>query len=602
MNIWKFLETVIKYIYPYKWMALFLICGRIFEAVFNAGIGVSFKFIIDQAIIQQNYDLLILILLLLSGGAILLTIISLLVDYFDARFSIVISNRIRQDLFNHLQTLSMEFFGTNSAGNIVNCFIADVEKVDYSIIQGMTVIFLNISNIIFSCTYLFYLNWQLALVSSIGLIFCALAPSVIIGFATEPTYELRQKEGYIASVIEENILSQPVIKIFGLEKRISEDFTTQLAELQAVYINSKFLSYLVQRVPEITFILVQIIVLGISAAMTYWHWISVGTLVSNQVVLIGLHSSINYFSWGLPHLVNGAAGMQRIEDILQEVPQIQDIPEAVELENFAQEIYFDNVSFKYSEDRGGIANLSFKINKGDFTVFVGTSGAGKSTIVNLLTRFYQPDSGKILLDGVDLSQATIKSLRSQIGLVSQEVILFNCSVRENIRMGNLEATDEQVEASAKAAEIHDFILTLPQGYDTSVGDRGGQLSGGQKQRIALARALVRNPSILILDEATSALDPITEAEIISTLEQIAKERTVIVITHRLTQVLRANMIFVLENGYLVASGSHADLIEQEGLYSSLWQVVSRSTQPNSVVQSLVKLELEYEALSIPWDS
>jgi len=191
-----------------------------------------------------------------------------------------------------------------------------------------------------------------------------------------------------------------------------------------------------------------------------------------------------------------------------------------------------------------------------------------------LTRFYDPQEGKILFDGVDLSQVTVKSLRSQIGLVSQDVILFNDSLRQNIRMGFLEATDEQVETAAKAAEIHDFILSLPQGYNTTVGDRGGQLSGGQRQRIALARALVRNPAILILDEATSALDPVTEAEILTTIEQIAKERTIIVITHRLTQALRADVIFVLENGGIVASGSHSDLLAQNGLYSTFWQVVS----------------------------
>ncbi len=574
MNIIGFIKTVSKYIYHYKWIALFLIIGRIFEAAFNAGIGISFKFIIDQAIIPQNYDLLILILLFLGVGAILLSIIILLIDYFDARFSILILNKLREDLFAHIQSLSMDFFGRNSAGNIVNRFLADAEKVEYGVIQGLTVIFLNSSNMIFSGIYLFYLNWKLAILSSIGLIICAFAPSIIIRFATDVGYELREKEGYIANVIEENILSQPVIKIFGLETKMSGGFTAQLEELQQIYIKSKFLSYLVQRIPEITFILVQIIILGISAIMTYWHWISVGTLVANQVLLIGLNSTINYFSWGLPHLVNGAAGMQRIEDILQEVPKIQDAPEAVDLQPFEQSIYFDNVSFKYGENGRGIENLSLKICQGDFAVFVGASGAGKSTIVNLLTRFYDPQQGKILFDGVDLRHASVKSLRSQIGLVSQDVILFNDSLRQNIRMGNLEATDQQVEAAAKAAEIHDFILSLPQGYNTPVGDRGGQLSGGQRQRIALARALVRNPAILILDEATSALDPVTEAEILTTIEQIAKERTIIVITHRLTQALRANVIFVMENGGIVASGSHSDLLVQNGLYSTFWQVVS----------------------------
>jgi ATP-binding cassette subfamily B protein len=575
MGIFQFIKIAIKYIYPYKWIGLFLIFGRIFEAIFNTGIGVSFKFIIDRAIIPQDYDLLILVMWLMGGGTILLVGTILLIDYFDATLSILVTNQLRKDLFIHIQNLSMDFFGRNSAGNLVNRFLSDAEKVDSGIIQGMTVIFLNLTNILLSGAYLFFLNWQLALITAIGLLICGFAPTLIIRYATEISYELRQKEGRVASSVEENILSQPVIKIFGLEKRMSDSFTSQLIDFQQVYVKSKFLSYLVQRIPEITFILVQITVLGIGTAMTFWDLISVGTLVSNQILLIGLLSTVNYFSWGLPYLVNGAAGMQRIQEILQEVPTIQDRQDALVLQPFQQSICFENVSFKYSEEGRGIENLSLTINRGDFVVFVGSSGAGKSTIVNLLTRFYEPQSGKILVDGVDLSLVSLRSLRSQIGLVSQEVILFNDSLRQNIRMGNLEATDEQVEAAAKAAEIHDFILTLPHGYDTPVGDRGGQLSGGQRQRIALARALVRDPAILILDEATSALDTITESEILATLQKFARERTVIIITHRLTQALQADMIFVLEQGRIVSCGCHNDLIEQQGLYFNLWQLVTK---------------------------
>jgi ATP-binding cassette subfamily B protein len=298
----------------------------------------------------------------------------------------------------------------------------------------------------------------------------------------------------------------------------------------------------------------QLIVLSIGAVMTYRNIISVGTLTSFQVLLVGLNLNILGLTSSIPAFIDGVAGLQRISDILSETPAIQEAPDAIDLPHFSSDINFDDVTFSYSQDRGGVKNLSLKIRQGDFAVFVGQSGAGKSTIVNLLTRFYDPDKGRILFDGIDLRHATVRSLRSQIGLVSQDVILFNCSVRENIRMGYLEATDEQVEAAAKAAEIHKFILSLPQGYDTPVGDRGGQLSGGQRQRIALARALVRNPAILILDEATSALDPATEAEILATIERITKERTVILITHRMAHALRADVMYVLENGSLVVSG------------------------------------------------
>ncbi|WP_341736126.1 ABC transporter ATP-binding protein [Microcoleus sp. CAWBG640] len=551
--IW-FFKTLNKYIASYKWQFILLFLCLIFDAAFDSVFRASLKFIIDAAIVPQNYSLLVLILSLLVVGAILYACIGLLGIFLGARLGILITNNIRHSLFQHLQSLSMEFFGRRSAGDIVNCLIADVQKVENGVItMGLTVVVLELSNFLFSLVFLFFLNWQLALLSLIGLTICTLAPAKIASLATEVGYKLLQKEGQIASVVEENILSQTVVKIFGLENQMTKDFSTDLNDLKQVYVRATFLSYLVQKVPMIGFVMTQLIVLSIGAVMTYRNIISVGTLTSFQVLLVGLNLNILGLTSSIPAFIDGVAGLQRISDILSETPAIQDAPDAIDLPHFSSDIYFDDVSFSYSQDRGGVKNLSLKIRQGDFAVFVGQSGAGKSTIVNLLTRFYDPDKGRILFDGVDLRHATVRSLRSQIGLVSQDVILFNCSVRENIRMGYLEATDKQVEAAAKATEIHQFILTLPQGYDTTVGDRGGQLSGGQRQRIALARALVRNPAILILDEATSALDPATEAKILTTIERITKERTVIFITHRMANALRADVTYVMENGGLVVS-------------------------------------------------
>ncbi|HEY9812939.1 MAG TPA: ABC transporter ATP-binding protein [Candidatus Sericytochromatia bacterium] len=553
MNLIWFIKELNKYIDPYRWLAILLIARGLFEAAFDSSIRISLKFIIDAAIIPQNYRLLALILLLLGGGAILFVFIGLLGDFWATRFSISVINNIRYSMFERLQNLSMEFFGRRSAGDIVNCFSADTEKVENSLTYGLIMI-LELGSILFSAIFMFSLNWQLGLISCMGLTFCTLAPAKVGQKATQQNYQLREEEGQIANVVQENILSQSVVKIFGLQARTLNNFSKDLHKLKKVYVQAKFSSYLVQRIPTLVFVFVQLAIISIGAVMTYWNWISVGTLVSYQVLLVGLNLNILSFTFSLPHLIDGVAAMQRINLLLAEVPQVQDAPDAIDLPHFQSDIYFDNVSFSYSKDRGGVKNLSLKIRQGDFAVFVGHSGAGKSTIVNLLARFYDPDKGRILFDGVDLRQATIRSLRSQIGLVSQEVILFNGSVRENIRMGYLEASDKEVEAAAKSAEIHNFILTLPQGYDTPVGDRGGQLSGGQRQRIALARALVREPAILILDEATSALDPATEAEIMTTLEHIAKKCTVIVITHRMAHALRADTVFVMDKGCLVVSG------------------------------------------------
>jgi ATP-binding cassette, subfamily B, bacterial len=574
--IW-FFKTLNKYIASSKWQFILLFICLIFDSAFDSIFRASLKFIIDAAIVPQNYGLLVLILSLLVVGAILYICIGLLALSLGARLGILITNNIRRSLFQHLQNLSMEFFGRRSAGDIVKCLITDAQKVENGLItMGLTVVILQLSNLLFSTIFLFLLSWQLAVLSLIGFTICTIAPAKIASLASESNYQLMQTEGQIASTLEENILSQSIVKLFSLESKIYQDFDSHLNNLQAVYVRARFLLYLAYRIPLMGFVLTQLVVLSVGAAMTYSNLLTVGTLVSFQILLMGLNLNIMGLTSALPEFIEATAALRRINDILSEIPAVQDAPDAINLPHFERDIYFDNVTFSYSKERGGVKNLSLKIRQGDFAVFVGQSGAGKSTIVNLLTRFYDPDKGRILFDGIDLRHATVRSLRSQMGLVSQDVILFNCSVRENIRCGYLDATDEQVEAAAIAAEIHQFILTLPQGYDTPVGDRGGQLSGGQRQRIALARALVRNPAILILDEATSALDPATEADILATIEHIAKERTVIMITHRINHALRANKIFVLEHGTIVASGSHADLMQQEGLYAALWQQSHRT--------------------------
>ena len=552
MNVIWFFNELNKYIAPYRWLAIVLIARGLFEAAFESSIRMSLKFIIDAAIIPQNYRLLVLILLLLGGAAILFVFVGLLGDFWATRFNISVINNIRHSMFVRLQNLSMEFFGRRSAGDIVNCFSADTEKLENSLAYGLIII-LELGSILFSAIFMFSLNWQLGLISCIGLTFCTLAPAKIGQKATDQTYQLRDKQGQIANVVQENIISQAVVKLFGLQPRTINNFSKDLLDLKKVYVQAKFSSYLVQRIPTLVFVFVQLAVISIGAVMTYRNMITVGTLVSFQVLLVGLNLNILSFTFSLPYLIEGIAAMQRISVLLAEVPQVQDAPDAIELPHFSQEIRFENVTFNYSSERKGIDNLSLTIKQGNFVVIVGESGAGKSTIVNLLTRLYDPDKGSILFDGIDLRSCTQKSLREQMGLVSQEVILFNTSIRENIRMGYLEATDEQVETAAKNAEIHDFILTLPQGYDTPVGDRGGQLSGGQRQRIALARALVRNPAILILDEATSALDPATEVEIMNTIDHLAKDRTIIMITHRIAHALRSDRMFVIEKGRIVVS-------------------------------------------------
>jgi ATP-binding cassette subfamily B protein len=573
----SFLQLLSKYIIPYKWTAAAIFVSMLVEGVFESAVRYSFKYLIDEAIVPKNYGLLLFILSLLGVGAIIFACISFLGDFLWARFGTVVINDMRRNLFNHVQTLSMEFFGRRTSGDILSCFLADAGTVEISLVTIVPNAVVGISNIVFSTVLLFSLDWRLATVSCIGVTGCFILPRFFFTKATNESYRMQQKEGRISSFIQEDLISQPIVKMFGLEQRMSNHFAQELEEFLQIAVRANFLSYLVLRIPSVAFILIFLVILGVGALMAFAGQMSVGTLISYQFLALGLSSSVSSLTVVTPTIVDAIASLQRIYDIFAEIPQVQDTPNAISLAPFSQEIQFEHVTFSYTPEQKTLNAVSLRIKKGEFAVFVGPSGAGKSTIVNLLVRFYDPDFGSILLDGVNLRLATQRSLRSQIGFVSQDVILFDYSIRENIRMGYLEADNDQIEAAAKSAEIHDFILTLPQGYDTVVGERGGRLSGGQRQRIALARALVKNPAILILDEATSSLDPISEASILTTLEHIAKELTVIAVTHRLRMAVNADVVFVLENGQIVNIGNHTDLIEQGGLYATLWQQSQRAS-------------------------
>ena len=323
-------------------------------------------------------------------------------------------------------------------------------------------------------------------------------------------------------------------------------------------------------VPSHSILLLGLVTLCAGALLVFHGLLSIGDLFAFQMILAEITTNVSELTWSIPSYVQAAVGMRRINELLESKSDVTDLPDAAELPRPVSEITLDGVRFGYAPETAAIKDVSLKIQVGQSVLLVGPSGCGKSTVLNMLMRFYDPNAGSVSYDGRDIRTVTQDSLRSHMSVVLQDSFLFNISIRENIRLGKRGASDGEVEAAAKAAEIHDMIVRMPDGYDTVAGERGGKLSGGERQRIAIARAIISNPAVLLLDEATSSLDHSTADSINASLARIGRGRTVISVTHRLEMGPVADRIFVFKAGGLVEQGCHEELLGRQGLYSELW--------------------------------
>jgi ATP-binding cassette subfamily B protein len=548
-----------------------ILVGLVVEMSYNASISLSFKFLIDAALIPRNQQVLWLILGLLTGGVVLVFCVALGRDYLYAQVCAALLNDLRQRMFSHVQRLSLDFYGRTSLGDITARFATDLAAVDHALTGAVSGVLLPVLDVLSSLALLFVLEWRLALVALLVVPLSLLGPEVLEKRAARASYARKQQEAQTVVTVQEAFSAPALMKAFSLERYIQQRFTQQLQELARSSVRVGFLSALMERSSTMGFLLTYVLVTGLGAYMTFTETLSIGAFMSFQALFLTMSWALALGMQYVPHLVQATGGMQRIADLLTEVPQVSDLPEATPFPPLRQTIAFENVTFTYHNTTPrNLNDVSFTLQAGESVAIVGPSGSGKSTVLNLLMRFYDPTAGRITVDGHDVRDAAQDSWRSQIGLVAQESFLFNTTLRENIRLGRTDATPTEVEAAAGLAELHALIASLPDGYDTVVGERGGRLSGGQRQRVALARALLRHPALLLLDEATSALDPETEVTINTTLARVSRGRTVVTVTHRLASVMQADRILVFDAGQLVEQGRHADLLAQGGVYARLW--------------------------------
>ncbi len=494
-------------------------------------------------------------------------------QYFAQWTSSKILYDIRDQLFTHIQKLSLKFYSNRKSGEIISRVIHDVEQTKNFIITGLMNVWLDMFTILIVIIIMFTMNVKLTIVAIILLPLYAISIKYFYSRLRSLTKIRSQSLAEVQGHLHERLQGMTVIRSFALEDYEQNQFDKR---------NSNFLTRAIDHTKwnAKTFAVVNtitdiapLLVIVFAGILVINEDLTVGAMVAFVAYMDRLYNPLRRLVNSSTTLTQAVASMDRVFEFIDEKYDIVDSPNAKELTHVKGDITFENVSFAYDEDKEPVLKeINLSVRNGETIAFVGMSGGGKSTLVSLLPRFYDVSNGRILVDGEDIRDFQVRSLRNQIGMVLQDNIIFSDSVKFNILMGNPNATDEEVIAAAKAADAHDFIMGLPEGYDTEIGERGVKLSGGQKQRIAIARVFLKSPRLLIFDEATSSLDTESEHFIQVALERLAKNRTTFIVAHRLSTVTHADRIVVIENGQIVEIGTHNELIQKQGTYWKLFEV------------------------------
>lgn len=480
---------------------------------------------------------------------------------------------IRKQLYNHLQALSARFYANNQVGQVISRVINDVEQTKDFILTGLMNIWLDCITIIIALSIMFFLDVKLTFAAIFIFPFYILTVYFFFGRLRKLTRVRSQALAEVQGFLHERVQGMSVIKSFAIEDNEAKNFDNHNKNfLQRAFQHTRWNAYSFAAINTVTD-LGPIIVIGVGSYLAITESITVGTLAAFVGYLEQLFGPLRRLVSSFTTLTQSFASMDRVFQLMDEDYDIKNGIGAQPIKISEGQIDLKHVSFKYNENEKEVLHdINLTINKGETVAFVGMSGGGKSTLINLIPRFYDVTQGEILIDHHNVKDFLTGSLRNQIGLVQQDNLLFSDTVKENILLGRPDATDDEVVEAAKMANAHDFISNLPNGYDTEVGERGVKLSGGQKQRLSIARIFLNNPPVLILDEATSALDLESEAIIQEALDVLSKDRTTLIVAHRLSTITHADRIVVMENGRIVETGTHQQLINKRGAYEHLYSI------------------------------
>ena len=568
------LATIYAFVKPflknYKKILTLVGLGVLVETLFNVIMPLSLKFLIDDALGEEDFQALVEILSVLAAAGIITSIVAVWYERWDAKLAAALISDVRLRLFEHVQNLPSAYFARTRRGEILSRFSIDLSAFEGSIKSFANSAALPLFELIAGIVLMLFLNWQLAAVSLLVFPITLIGPRILTPKAVQANYEQKLNESALLGMVQENVAAQAVVKAFSLQRRTLGWFTMRNHDARRKIASAMFLSTMVERTVTISVLLLHLVVLALGAYLATKGQITIGTFVTFESAFWEVSYNIAHLMHFIPVSIQSAAAVRHIQELLDEPTRGADRPGAPDLPRITNDITFDHVTFQYEGSQTPVLdNFSLKLKVGKRIAIVGPSGSGKSTLLNLILRLYVPDDGRVTIDGVDIRRVTRESLRRSMAVVFQENMLFNMSIRENIRLGKEGATDEEVEQAARKAEIHRYIMSLPQKYDTSVGERGDTLSGGQRQRIAIARAILKDAPILLLDEATSALDSASEEAIQSALDRLMVGRTVIAIAHRLSTLRNFDRIIVMSNGKVIDDGPPELLRNRPGLYRDL---------------------------------
>lgn len=566
------IKDFIAYYRPYKLHFAGVVLGSCIAAFLDLVFPVIVKHIMDVELPQKNVDGILYWASILLGLYIFNFGLLYCINYFGHIMSASIENDMRRDLFTHLQKMSFRFYDNVKTGQLLSRLTSDIVEISELTYRGPNDLFICCITMAGTIGVLLWMNPTLGGLIAFLLLVKAVHTVIVNRKMKNAFRRNRAKSGELSAQVDEALGGVRLVKAFAAEDTERQRFVDKSNELRDTRIGSyKVLSYFNSSVNIFTNV-TNLVLLACGALL----------IVADELTLSDLVAFLLYVNLFMKPLLRltvftemyqrGMAGFARFHEIIKQPEEITDADDAVACENIKGEIVFDNVTFGYLDGQKVLKNINLRIAPGEKVAFVGTTGAGKTTIANLLLRFYEPEQGRILLDGIDVNKYQQQSLRKQIGLVQQDVFLFSDSVQFNIAYGKWNAGEEEIVEAAKNAAADDFIGRLPQGYATEIGERGVKLSGGQKQRIAIARVFLKNPPVLILDEATSALDTRTEKQIQSSLDTLSKNRTTLIIAHRLSTIMNADRIVVLNNGEIAEIGKHEELLALNGIYKKLYEL------------------------------